>query len=88
MSKAVGTFFVLMILGVTVFLLLWLFGVITPSLWQVGKFLLAGGIILGAAGALTVVFGMFFWKGGKEPVPGDQKTAGSEFIGNRYSDNK
>ncbi len=86
MSKFIGTFFVILILGVAVFLMLWLFGVVEPSLWEVGRMLLAGGIIIVTAGALTVVYGMFFWKGGKEPVPGDQKTAGSEFIGNRYSD--
>ena len=86
MSKFIGTFFVILILGMAVFLMLWLFGFLNPSGWEIARILLASGIIIVTAGALTVVYGMFFWKGGKEPVPGDQKTAGSEFIGNRYSD--
>lgn len=87
MSKFVGTFLAILTLGVIVFIVLWIWGVIDPNLWTIGKVILTGGIILGGAVALTVIYGMFFWKGLKaEPKPGEKKTAGSEFIGNRYSD--
>lgn len=88
MSKFIGAFLALFTLGVAVVAILWMWGVIDLSIWGVGKFILTGVILLVTAGILTAIYGMFFWKGGKEPVPGDQKTAGSEFIGNRYSDNK
>lgn len=86
MSKFIGIFLVIFTLGIATVAILWMWGVIDLNLWSVGKFILTGGILLVTAGVLTAIYGMFLWKGPREPQPGEKKTAKSEFIGDRYSD--